>query len=184
MKMTNELLMDYVDGTLDAARLAAVEAHLAKNAEDAEMVANMKMALGALHDWDAAEPVKASENFWPRLREKLPAQPPRSAFRGAASRIGEWLWPSHSPLRLSTRVAAVAVLIAMAFAMFSPKQATRRVVAVSPPVLSQSDKMFIQQSVKRHSAYVSAAPAMPTGDGANTDGDDEDDDTDGSDYTP
>jgi len=181
MKMTNELLMDYVDGTLDAARLAAVEAHLAKNAEDAEMVANMKMALGALHDWNDAEPVMASENFWPRLREKLPAQPPRSLFRSVGARMHEWLWPANSTLRLSTRVAAIAILVAMAVALFSPKGAQHRVEALTP-----SDKTFIEQAVKRHSAYVSSqpatAPALP-GDGANTDGDDDDGD-DNSDYTP
>lgn len=183
MKITNDFLMDYVDGTLDDSTRAAVEAHLSGNLEDAELVASMKMALGALHEWDAAEPVAVREDFWPRLREKLPANPQRNPLRALAARAQAWLWPSHSPLRLSTRVAAIAVVIAMAAALFSPKQATRQVQADS---LSSADKMFIQQSLKRHSAYVSSQPVapltLPPGDGRNADGDGEDEEN--TDYTP
>lgn len=183
MKITNEVLMDYVDGTLDAGQIAAVEAHLASNPEEAALVADMKMAIGALQEWDEAEPVKVSEDFWPRLRDKLPAAPARNPLRRLGSQFAAWLWPSPTPMRVSARVAVLAVIFAMGAALFSPRQATHTATADS---LTQADKMFIQQSMNRHSAYVSSQPAVSlpitAGDGHNADGDGETEDD--AEYVP
>ncbi|HEX8832609.1 MAG TPA: zf-HC2 domain-containing protein [Abditibacteriaceae bacterium] len=184
-KLSNEDLMDYLDGTLDPARLAKVEAHLAANADDAVLVADMKMAMGALNEWNEAEPVKVSPDFWVKVREQLPEHPTRSPLRALGAQLGAWLWPAHSPLRLSTRVAALAVFVAMAAALMSPKGAVHQVQAD----LSDADKMFIQQSVDRHSAYVAVQPLnstlnLPVGDGRDGDGDGEDGEGEDESYTP
>jgi anti-sigma factor RsiW len=178
MKITNEVLMDYVDGTLDAVHLAAVQAHLDANPEEAALVADMKMAVGALQEWDEAEPVKVSEDFWPKLRDKLPAEPPRNPVRRVAGKLAAWLWPSPTPMRVSARVAALAVIIVMGVALFSPQQATHTAMADLTP----ADRTFIQQSMDRHSAYISSQPVaslpIQAGDGHNPDGDgDVDEDT-------
>lgn len=186
MKMTNDDLMGYVDGTLDAARLAQVEAHLRANAEDAQLASDMKMALGALHDWNEAEPIRASENFWPALRDKLPAQPGRGGMGAMTSRVGEWLWPRRSPLRLSVGVAALAAFIALAASFSGPQQAINTVSAKN---LTPADEMFITQSVARHDAYVTVQSlgggmsSLRSGDGRDGDGDGEDDSPDDG-YTP
>src|SRR4028118_2171409 len=112
----------------------------------------MKLALTELHAWDEAEPVRVSDNFWPELRDKLPEAPPqRSWVRSTASQLGSWLWPSSSPLRLSARVAAVVVFIALAASFFAPKNATTPLQALTP-----ADQAFIQQSMARHDAYATA----------------------------
>ncbi|HEX8235174.1 MAG TPA: hypothetical protein VF600_04400 [Abditibacteriaceae bacterium] len=187
-KLHTDDMMAYVDGTLDPTRLAQVEAYLEHNAEDAAMLAEMKMALGALHEWDEAEPVRVSENFWPELRDKLPAAPPqRSWLRGTASQLGSWLWPSKSPLRLSARVAAVAVFVALLASFFAPKNATRPTIARD---LTPADQAFIQQSMARHDAYVTSqslgggSTLLRSGDGRDADGDGDDSDADAEDYIP
>ncbi len=186
MKMTNDVLMDYVDGTLDAARLAQVEAHLRANAEDAQLASDMKMALGALHDWNEAEPIRASESFWPALRDKLPAQPGHGGVGAMTARVGEWLWPRRSPLRLSVGVAALAAFIALAASFSGPQQTINTVSAKN---LTPADEMFITQSVARHNAYVTVQSlgggmsSLRSGDGRDGDGDGEDDSPDDG-YTP
>ncbi|MBV9866816.1 MAG: zf-HC2 domain-containing protein [Abitibacteriaceae bacterium] len=157
VKINNNDLVDYVDGTLDAARLAAVEAHLRTNAEDAELVSTMKMAQEALGEWDEVEPVKVSDDFWIKVREQLPEQPQRSWFRGALAQLGAWAWPAQSPLRLSMRVAAIAAIIALGAIFFAPQQDIHR-GETNQPRLTQDEKTFIQQSLDRHSAYVSSQP--------------------------
>lgn len=176
-KLSNEDLMNYVDGTLDVARLAQIEEHLEASPEDAKLAADMKMALQALHEWDAAEPVQVSDDFWPALRDRLPEKPQRSWLRGTSAQVGEWLWPSHSPLRLSARIAVIAAFAAMAASFFLPQEARKEAVATPP--LTSADKMFIQQSLDRHDAYVAVQPftnplSLPSGDGRNADGDDDD----------
>lgn len=183
-KLKDDDMMQYLDGTLDAARLAEVEKYLQTDAEDARLLADMKLAMGALREWDEAEPVRVSDNFWPALRDKLPERPQRSWLRGASAQLGAWLWPAHSPLRLSARVAAIAVFVALAVSFLSPRQAVHNVQATD---LTAADKMFIQQSLARHDAYVtsqSLSSALPlrNSDGRDGDGDGEDDE--GDDYTP
>lgn len=158
MKISNEDLMNYVDGTLAQSQLPRVEEHLRTHPADAELVSEMKLAMQALHDWDAAEPVQVSENFWPRLRDKLPASPRRSLWR----KVGELVWPSQSRLGISVRAAAVviAAILFMAASWFSPKQAVHTVSA-------NADDVFIQQSLRKHSAYVQSQPLgapLPPGD--------------------
>lgn len=166
-KLNNEDIMDYLDGALDASRLAAFEEHLRSNAEDAQLVAEMKMAMSALHE-EAAEPVRVSADFWPKLREKLPEKPRRSWINSLAAQAGAWVWPSHSKLGLSVRVAAVAVFIAMAAFLFAPKQAVQHSEAGNKP--TTDDIAFIRKSVGRDAEYRKAAP----GDTRNAEHGDED----------
>lgn len=182
--LKNDDMMGYLDGTLDAARLAEVEAYLQTDAEDARLLADMKLAISELHAWDEAEPVRASDNFWPALRDKLPERPQRSWMRGASAQLGAWLWPAHSPLRLSARVAAIAVFVALAASFLSPKDAVRNTHATE---LTSADKTFIQQSLARHDAYVtsqSLSSALPLHNSDGRDGDGDGGDDDGDDYTP
>jgi anti-sigma factor RsiW len=184
-KLSNEDLMDYVDGTLDAARLALVEEYLKASPEEAQLVADMKLALSALHEWDAAEPVRVSDNFWPELRDRLPEKPQRSWWRGTSAQIGAWLWPAHSPLRVSARVAVVAMVMAVAAWFFAPPSAQRPIEAEAP--LTTADMEFIQQSLGRHKAYDMMQPLngslpLAVGDGRDSDGDGED--SNDEPYTP
>jgi anti-sigma factor RsiW len=182
--LNNDLLMDYIDGTLSAERRAEVEAHLATNAEDAALAADMKAAVSALQEWDQAEPVKVSDDFWIKVRNQLPEKPVRNPLRSFGTQLRELLWPTQSPLRLSTRVAAIAVVIALGTAMFAPRDATRPVVAGT---LSDADKSFIQQSLNRHSAYVTTQPlagAMNLSVNGDGDGEDETGSDGGDVYAP
>ena len=151
MKVSTEDLTDYIDGTLDGARLAAVEEHLRTHAEDAEMIAAMKLSHEALTSWDEDEPVHVSPDFWIKVRDQLPAEPERSWFRRTAQQLGAALWPAHSPLRRSLHAGLVAAAIALAALFFAPQQDQRNAVA-------NDDTAFIQQSLDRHAAYVSSQP--------------------------
>ena len=157
-KISEDNLIDYADGTLDAVEMTRVETYLRSHPDDAALVADMKAAMAALHDFDEAEPVRASPDFWPQVRAKLGPPPRRSWWRGAASQAAAWLWPRHSRLGISLRVAAIAVMMALAGSWFAPHQQIDRVDA---------DQQFIRQSLDRHSAYVSSQPlggAAPLGD--------------------
>jgi anti-sigma factor RsiW len=183
-KLSNEDLMDYVDGTLDAARLTLVEQHLKASPEEAQLVADMKLAMSALHEWDAVEPVRVSEDFWPKLRDRLPEKPQRSWWRSASAQMGQWLWPAHSPLRLSARAAVVAMVIAIAAWFFAPQPAQRQVEAIT---LTADDRAFIQQSLGRHKAYDMVQPlngSMPVAVGDGRDGDGDGEDSNDEPYTP
>lgn len=182
MKMTNELLMDYLDGTLDDARRGAVETHLQSNADDAAMVADIRAAQMALQEWNEAEPVRASDDFWIKVRTQLPAKPGRNSI---GARIMGWLWPQQAGgFALPARVAAVALAIVMAFSLFAPRDATHQATAGA---LSDSDRAFITQSMQRHSAYIATQPLAGSdstlSDGRNGDGDGEED-TSHDGYTP
>ena len=182
-KLNDNEMMDYVDGTLDATRVAAVEEYLQSHADDAQLVADMKMAMAALKEWDEAEPIHVSPDFWPRLREQLPEKPQRSWLRRTGAQFGSWLAPMQSPLRVSVPIAIIAVFIAMATFLLGPKQST----PVAKAELSQAEKTFIKQSIDRHTTYDSSQPFSGTiplvvGDGRSAEhGDDDDDD---SDYLP
>ena len=183
-KLNNEDLMDYVDGTLDAARLTLVEEHLKASPEEAQLVADMKLALSALHEWDAAEPVRVSDNFWPELRDRLPEKPQRSWWRGASVQMGEWLWPARSPMRISAGIAVIVAFIAMAASLFAPRQAIRE--GITDP-LTPADMAFIQQSLGRHKAYDIVQPltgSMPLAIGDGRDGDGDGEESDDEPYTP
>lgn len=180
MKMTNELLIDYLDGTLDDARRGAVEAHLQTNAEDAALVAEIRAAQVALQEWSEAEPVRASDDFWIKVRNQLPAKPGRTSI---GARVLNWLWPRQAGgFALPARVAAVALAVVMALSLFTPREATHTATAD----LSPSDHAFITLSVQRHSAYIATQPLAGSdpalSDGRNGDGDGEDDSHE--DYSP
>ena len=182
-KLTDSEIMDYLDGTLDAGQVAAVEAHLQSNSEDAQLVADMKLAMASLHEWDEVEPVRVSADFWPRLREKLPEQPQRSWMRRAGAQLSSWLSPNHSPWRVSAPIAVVAVFIAMATFLLGPKQSTQ----VAQATFSTAEQTFIQQSLNRHAAYdssesLSGSLPLAVGDGRSAEHGDEDDDD--ADYLP
>ncbi|HVF09528.1 MAG TPA: hypothetical protein VNA16_01925 [Abditibacteriaceae bacterium] len=183
-KINDSEMMDYVDGTLDAARVVAVEEYLQSNAEDAQLVADMKLAMASLREWDEAEPVHVAPDFWPRLRDKLPDKPQRSWLRRTAAHFSSWAAPLHSPWRASVPVAVIVVFIAMAAFLLGPKDSTRSSVATP---LSPAEKTFIQQSLDRHAVYDSAQPlssSIPVvvGDGSSAEHGDEDDDD--SDHQP
>src|SRR5688500_3717446 len=113
---------------------------------DAATLEDMKLAMMALQAWEEAEPVQVSENFWPKLREKLPERPARSPFRGALSTLAAWVWPSHSPLAASMRVAMLAGILALASFWFAPQNASTPVVADFTP----EEKVFIERSLQKH----------------------------------
>ena len=141
-----------------------------------------KLAMMALQAWEEAEPIQASEDFWPKLREKLPAQPPRSALQRAAGVLGAWVWPSHSPLAASMRVAMLAAILALAGFWFAPQRANQSAVADYTP----EETAFIQRSLKKHDNYVVTAPSeggmeIPAGDAATADVGDGDP---GAEYVP
>ena len=182
MKITNELLMDYLDGTLDEARHTAMELHLQSNADDAALVADIRSAQMALQEWNEAEPVRASDDFWIKVRTQLPAKPGRSSV---GARVMGWLWPQQAGgFALPARVAALALAVVMALTLFSPRDATHTVNA-SP--LSDSDRAFVAQSMQQHTAYVAIQPLSASdqalNDGRNGDGDGDDDDSQHG-YTP
>lgn len=186
MKITQDDMMNWVDGTLDVTRRQEVDEYLAQHREDAELLADMKDALNALHDWNAAEPVAVSDNFWPRLREQLPERAGGAGVRGGVSRLTQWLWPQRSAWRISGAVAAITLLVIVAASIFAPKNATPRVEAKA---LSASEQQFIRQSVVQHRAYAAVEPLrlvpLAPADGRNQDGDDGGDDGgDTEDYAP
>jgi len=186
MKITQDDMMNWVDGTLDAGRHQQVDEYLALHAEDAELLADMKEALNALHDWNAAEPVAVSDNFWPRLREQLPERAGGAGMRGGVSRLTQWLWPQRSAWRVSGAAAAIALIAIVAASIFAPKNATHPAEAAP---LSASEQQFIRQSLVQHRAYAAVEPLrlvpLAPADGRNQDGDDGGDDSgDSENYAP
>ena len=139
-RLSDTEMMDYLDGALSPEKAAAVEAHLASSAEDAQLLADLRMAQATLHEMAEAEPIRASDDFWLKVREQLPeraTQPAteRSAAptKGLMAQIGAWLWPSQSPMGMSLRVGAVvAAILAMLMTMFGPGQIRQPTIATAP----------------------------------------------------
>lgn len=171
MKLSNNDIIDYLDGALDTKRQSLVEEHLRAHAEDANLVSELKEARALLQEWDQAEPVAVAEDFWPRLRDKLPSEGPR---RSVWHRVGAWMWPSHSRAGLSVRVAVVAAFMALAALFMAPRHDVQQVTA------TQDDATFIRQSIERHADYLAAPPvAKPKGDARSADSPEEPDDDKG-----
>jgi hypothetical protein len=165
-KLKDTELIDLLDEKMEAKTL---------HESDAAALEDMKLAMMALQAWDEAEPIEAGENFWPKLREKLPARPPRSPMRRAASTLGAWL--AQSPLAASMRVAMLAAILALASFWFAaPNQ---RTPAVAVDSFTTEEKAFIKRSLQKHDNYVATQPdgngvSIPAGDASTTDaGDDE-----------
>ena len=166
-RLSNEQIMDYLDGTLSAAERAEVESHLNNSAEDAETVRELQFAMSATRDWHAADELRVSENFWPHLRDNLGPAPRRSwwssLLKGAAP-------APRAKWGLGAAFAAIALAIAMGAMMFSPQSAVTPTVAND---ITSADQAFIQQSVQKHEAYVTSQ-AVPGDTSALDTGADED----------
>ena len=168
-RLSNEQIMDYLDGTLSAAQRAEVESHLNNNDEDAATVRELQFAMSATQDWHAADELRVSDNFWPNLRDNLGPAPQRSwwssllkgAIPSAPSPKAKW--------GLGAAFAAIALAIAMGAMMFGPQSATNQVIAVD---ITSADEAFIKQSVQKHQEYV-AKEATPGDTSARDNGADE-----------
>lgn len=201
MKIREEELLDYIDGTLDPSRHADVEAHLAQDAEVAALLSDMPHAMDALRDWSENEPA-STRDLWPQIREQLPARAgspigrmlPRPARKSTIAReskpsLANALFGAQSAWRVSARVAMVAVFVALAAFLFSPRKAIDN---ASAEQLTPAEQTFIQQSVQRHAAYetvrsvngATVAGAISTGDGRSSDGEDDEPDTTDDPYSP
>ena len=170
-RLSNNDVMDYLDGALSSQRQTEIEAHLQSNAEDAELVNDLKMAQMALMEWDKSEPVRASDDFWIKVREQLPAQPQRSPIRGWLSQLGAALWPSHSPVKMGLRVAAVAAILALLSMFMTPDQTRQTSVAgESAPTQQLTEKqrneILNREPVKRPVTTVRPG-AVPSTNGDN-----------------
>lgn len=153
-QMTNDEIMDYLDGTLDAPAKARFDAHLAQNAADAEMVAELRFAMGAVQEWHQSEPMQVSENFWPKLRDNLGPAPKRSMWSQLKNQVAGAFGPSRAT-KLSFGAALAVMALAASALLFSPKDATQQALADLTP----ADRAFIQQSVQKHEAFVQIQPA-------------------------
>lgn len=151
--LSNEQIMDYIDGTLAPSDFVRVEEHLKSHAEDAQMVAELRFAMGAAQQWHESEPLQVSANFWPQLRDNLGPAPQRSAWSKLKNQVAGAFGPSRAT-RLSLGAAFAVIAIAASALLFSPQNATNQAIA-----LSDADETFIRQSVQKHEAYVQSQPA-------------------------
>jgi anti-sigma factor RsiW len=174
-RLDSNEIMDYLDGSLDAAHRAQIEAHLAQDAEDRALVAEIRAAMGALNALDELEPVRAGDDFWMKVRDNLPAKAPRRSW---TTQLGAMLWPQTSRPATALRVAVIAGIMALASQWFAPQQDMQPIQASLPP----EARMFVNMSSQKHAAYVSSQPltGAPVGAPASVETGDEDDDTGGS----
>jgi hypothetical protein len=166
MKLNESHILDYLDNQLDERECSHLEAALKRNQEKSSSVDDARLAMQALHSLAGEAPVAVSEDFWPRLREKLPPQPSRNALWQVTSLASRWLWPTSSKWAISARVAVVVIIVAMASLWLGPQR------TVTP--ISASEKAFISRSMQRHEDYVNTPPTinslpLPTGDAASAD---------------
>ena len=147
-QLSNEELMDYMDGALGEARQAEVEAHLASCPADAQLLSDLRMAQVALVEWDAHElQMEAARpnrgDFWVKVREQLPLEEKRTM--SLASRIGAWLWPANSPV-MRGAIAAIVAILALLATWLGPMQTQHRVQAgpnAATRVLTPEEKAAI-----------------------------------------
>jgi len=136
--------------------------------------------MSALKDWDESDPIRVSDDFWPKLRDKLPEQPERSWLRSLSAQASAWLMPNRSPLRLSIGAAMIAMFLAMAVFLSGPQQTVHQSQA-----LTTEETAFVKKAVERHTNFVESQPLsssmpLPVGDSRSADGDEED----GESYNP
>lgn len=154
-RLSNEQIMDYLDGTLGAAERAQVESHLENHAEDAATVRELQFAMNAAQAWHADDEMRVSENFWPNLRDNLGPAPKRSWW----SSLLKGATPQTAPKAkwgLGAAFAAIALAIAMGAMMWAPQNASTPAVATD---MTSADLAFIQQSAQKHEAYVTSQAA-------------------------
>ena len=152
-KLSQDEMLNFVDGTLDEQRAREVDEYSKTDSDDARLLLEMREAVGLLREWDEAEPVHASADFWPKLREKIPASPRRSWWSRVTS-VGA-IAPRRSVWQLSIKAAVAAAVIALAATFFAPKNAQQNLVAAP---LSPAAQQFIDQSVARHRTYTAVQP--------------------------
>ena len=153
-RLSNEQIMDYLDGTLSKEERARVESHLQANAEDAQLVNELRFAMSAAKDWHESETVRVSDNFWPTLRDNLGPAPSRGVL-SSLQKSWRQAFGTSPATRLSLGAATAAIVLAMGAFLFAPQSAQQPVVAES---LSAQDLAFVEQSVEQHEAYVAASP--------------------------
>jgi len=161
-KLTEVELMDLLDEGKSLESLSE---------EELVQMDDAKLAVMALQAWEEAEPIQASADFWPKLREKLPAQPPHSAWKRAMGVLGAWVWPAQSPMLASLRVAVIVTVLALASFWFAPQRANYTAVATD---YTPEETAFIQRSLKQHDSYVTTGPSdgsleIPAGDASSSD---------------
>ena len=170
MKLNESNFLDYLDDRLCKKDCADMEEALERSQNKASDVDDARLGMQVLHALASEEPVAVSEDFWPRLREKLPEQTPRNAFSQVASVLSGVLWPSNSKWAISARVAVVVAVLAMVSLWFGPQ----RTVTPSSAALSPSEKAFVARSVQRHEDFVNTPPTinslpLPVGDAGSAD---------------
>lgn len=157
MKLSNDQIMDYLDGALSPTETARVESHLKTNVEDRAIVEELRFATQSLKEFDAQEygdaPLRVSENFWPKLREKLGPAPKRSFVNQMARKINGVA--PHKTARYSFGVAIAALVVALSAFFFAPQNASKPVVASE---ITAADKAFMSQSQQKHDQYVASEP--------------------------
>jgi len=176
-RLTNDQIMDYLDGVLAPDEVSRLEAHLQQNAEDADLVRELRFANVATQDLRASEEFRVSENFWPNLRDQLGPAPRRSPWRRFLLGLTRALNPVTGTSRggrLSVGAALAAIILALGFSFFGPKSAIDQTRADMPP--SAADLAFIQSSADRHEAYLAAEPVVPGDASVRETGADDDDD--------
>ena len=153
-RLSSEQIMDYLDGALPPEERARVESHLQSSAEDRELVDELRFATQSLHDFNVleygSEPMRASEKFWPELREKLGPPPKRGFFRQISksfNRAGRvqtrralFIWRGARRTRHRAECLYVRA-----------QNAQQPIVAVER---TTADQQFIEQSLKQHETYV------------------------------
>lgn len=156
-RLSNEQIMDFLDGALSPEEMASIESHLDTNADDRALVEELRFATQSLHDFNAmeygTEPLRVSDNFWPELRGKLGPAPKRGFFRQLAKSFNG-VGAAKPAVRYSFGAAFAALVLALGALMFAPKNAQTPVVAD----ITKADQAFIQQSLKQHETYVQTAP--------------------------
>jgi len=156
--LPNELIMDFLDGTLSPEEMARVESHLEHSPADRDLVDEIRFATTSLRDFNTleygAEPMRAGDNFWPELRGKLGPPPKRGFFRQLAKSLNS-AGASKPAARYSFGVAVAGLVIALGAFMLAPKNAQQTAVAGQ---LTPADQMFVQQSLKQHETYVQGKP--------------------------
>lgn len=155
MKLNESNILDYLDDRLSKKDCASMEKALEQSRDKSSDIDDARLAMQALHALASEEPVAVSEDFWPRLREKLPEQPSRNAFHEIASMASGWLWPASSKWAISARVAVVVVILAMASLWFGPQRTMTSSTALTP-----SETAFVNRSMQRHEDYVNTPPSM------------------------
>ena len=173
-KLTETELMDMLDAGQSLENLSD---------EELAQMDDAKLAMMALAAWEEAEPIEAKEDFWSKLREKLPTQPPRSAWKRAMGVLGAWVWPAQSPALASLRVAVIVTVLALASFWFAPQRANQTAVATD---YTPEETAFIERSLKQHDSYVTTGPTdgsleIPAGDASSSDATESDP---GAEYVP